>query len=334
MNRIQTKINRSNYWQIYFEPTIVQRSNQLRQEYSLSSTGVKLHLDVYQRPESTAPVILFNHGAAGYGRMFTHLALQFYDLGYTVVLPDQRGQGFSGGIRGDYTFAECTQNIVDAAHWAKQKFGTPLFLAGGSLGGGLTYYAAAAGAPVSAIACLNLLDLNTDDILLFSRMAPLTKIPFASQLMQSSMGLLKPFEQLHIPYKWIGVFEKLMDERDSMFQAQWDADPVPPRTLSLRGLRSMSAFPPVVPFEANTIPTLVLNQRFDKMVDPAATRRNYERLGGKKRYLELPFGHWSSQPEFWQTLVAACNDWFRPYWLRQEVVSLTGKTPDAAQNQK
>ncbi|MGG6265065.1 alpha/beta hydrolase [Leptolyngbya sp. AN03gr2] len=310
-------IGARDYWQIYFDREIVQRSNQLRQEFTILSTGVELHLDVYDRGESTAPVILFNHGAAGYSRMFTHLALQFFDLGYTVVLPDQRGQGLSGGDRGDYTFAECIQNIVDAANWAKDKFGTALFLAGGSLGGGLTYYAAAAGAPVCAIACLNLLDLGTDDALLFSRMAPLTRIPFVSQVLQSSMMLLEPFEQVHIPYGWIGVFEKLMDERDSLFQAQWDADPVPPRTISLRGLRSMSGFPPAVSLEANSIPTLVLNQQFDKMVDPVVTRRNYERLGGAKRYLELPFGHWSSQPEFWSLLVTACDEWFRSYVVEQ-----------------
>jgi CSLREA domain-containing protein len=52
------------------------------------------------------------------------------------------------------------QNIVDTAHWAKNRFRAPLFMAGGSVGGALTYYAAAAGAPVEAIACLNLFDFG------------------------------------------------------------------------------------------------------------------------------------------------------------------------------
>lgn len=305
----------SDYWQVYFAPDLVQQSHQLRQEHRLVSTGVELHMDVYPRPERDAPVIIFNHGGAGYCRLFVPLALQFYALGYTVVLPDQRGQGLSGGVRGDFTFTECVQNVIDVAHWTKRRFGTPLFLAGGSLGGGLTYYAAAAGAPATAMACLNLLDLSTSDILQFSRMAPLAKIPFFAEFMQAAMVCLKPFDALHIPYGWVGVFEKLMDDRDSQFQAQWDADPVPPRTLSLRGLRSMSGIPPAIPFEANTIPTLVLNQTFDKMVDPAVTRRNYQRLGGEKRYVELPYGHWSSQPGFWQGLVAACDDWFQAHRL-------------------
>lgn len=311
MNAIQATTHFKDYWQRYFDADLVQQSNQLRQEHSLPSTGVMLHIDVYPRPESTAPVVIFNHGAAGYCRMFIPVALQFYKQGYTVVLPDQRGQGFSSGIRGDYTFAECVQNIVDVAHWAKQTYGAPQFLAGGSLGGGLTYYAAAAGAPADAIACLNLVDFNTNDNLSFSRLALLRKIPCAAVLVQTSMALLKPFELFHVPYRWVGAFEKLMDDRDHGFQAQWDNDSVPPRTISLRGLRSMFGAPPAIPFEANRIPTLVLNQRFDKMVDPAATRHNYERLGGVKRYLELPYGHWSSQAEFWQMLVTACDEWFR-----------------------
>ena len=323
MKKPQVSPKHKDYWQVYFDPDVNKRSNQLREEYRLLSTGVELHLDVYQRPEGDAPVILFNHGVAGYCRMFIPLVLQLYDRGYTVVFPDQRGQGLSGGIRGDCTFAECTQNVVDVAHWAKQKFGTPLFIAGVSLGGGLTYYAAAAGAPATAIACLNLVDLSTPDILRFSHMAPFINIPYAAEFIQAAMALLKPFEAFHIPYGWIGGFEddELMDDRDSQFQAHWNADPVPPRTISLRGLLSMLGFPPAIPFEANTIPVLVMNQKFDKVVDSSVTRRNYQRLGGEKHYIELPYGHWSSQPEFWQRLVIACDDWFKAYLPQQKAIA-------------
>ena len=54
-------------------------------------------------------MLIFNHGAAGYCRLFAALALAYYDRGYTVILPDQRGQGLSGGRRGDYTVAECPE---------------------------------------------------------------------------------------------------------------------------------------------------------------------------------------------------------------------------------
>jgi fermentation-respiration switch protein FrsA (DUF1100 family) len=104
-----------------------------------------------------------------------------------------------------------------------------------------------------------------------------------------------------------------MDSRDADFQAQWDADPVPPRLVTLRSLASNMDTSPAVPFERFRGPVLVINQGLDQMVDPGVTKRNYGRLGGPKRYLEVPFGHWSSQPEFWETIVRGCDEWFREH---------------------
>ena len=303
----------SEYWRRYHDDETLRRGDALRQVVALRSAGVTIHLDVYPQPDPDAPVVVFNHGGAGYCRLFIPLALSFHERGYTVVLPDQRGQGFSGGARGDYTIAECAQNIVDAARWARGRFGGPIFLAGGSLGGALSYYAAAAGAPAAAIACLNLFDFGGDDALRFSRLAPLAKRAAGGRLTRALLTLLRPFDWLRLPARWLAHFDKLMDDRDAIFQQEWDADPVPPARLSLRQVTSNFTTPPAVPFEGNTVPTLVLNQAYDRMVDPTITRRNYERLGGPKRYVELGYGHWSNDPAFWDAVVAACDAWFREY---------------------
>jgi predicted alpha/beta-fold hydrolase len=177
-----------NYWQTYYDRNTVLRSNELRQEFYINSSGVQIHLDVYERPEKNAPVIVFNHGGAGYCRLFVEVALMFYDLGYTVVLPDQRGQGFSGGVRGDYTIAEITQNVRDTVKWAKNRYDSPIFMAGGSVGGALTYYGAVAGGDVEAIACLNLFDFgNGQDGMAISRLAFLSPYPVAVNLMRTVM---------------------------------------------------------------------------------------------------------------------------------------------------
>ena len=241
------------------------------------------------------------------------LALTYFDRGYTVALPDQIGQGLSGGRRGDYTIAEATQSIVDVAFWARSRFGGPLYMAGGSMGGALTYYAAAAGAPVKAIACLNLVDFSTIDSWAFSKLVPLARVPGMAILSRILMWLLTPLHRMRFPFSWIGRFDKLMDYRDPDFQALWDADPVPPRRISLRHLASASTTPAAVPLEENRLPILVLNQALDEMVDPELTRRNFGRLGGPKRYVELPFGHWSSDPQFWKEIVDASDQWFRKH---------------------
>ena len=314
LDSMQEEKVKTTYWHIYYDDAVVERSSSIREEHSILSTGVDIHIDVYARPNPDAPVLIFNHGAAGYCRLFVQLALSFHDIGYTVILPDQRGQGLSGGRRGDYTISECVKNIVDTAHWARTRFHGPLFLAGGSVGGALTYYAAAAGASANAIACLNLFDFgNGKDGIQISRIAFLSRYNAIVRLIKAGNAILKPLYRVRIPFSWIGAFDKLMDERDAEFQAQWDADPIPPRLVSLRSLASNMATSPAIPFEKNLVPALVINQSLDKMVDVNVTRHNYERLSGPKRYLEVPFGHWSSKSDFWRMIVQACDDWFKKY---------------------
>ncbi len=305
----------ADYWETYYDDETLQRAKDLRQSAEMPSQGVDLHIDIYPRAEVDAPVIIFNHGLGGYSRMFVRLALAFYDLGYTVLLPDQRGQGFSGGRRGDATVNETVQNIVDVAQWARIRYGGPIYLMGTSLGGGYTYYAAAAGAPAEAIACINLFDFgNPLDGAEISRFSELRRIPPAAHLAAWVMRLLAlMFGWLHVPLSWFARMENLMDDRDFVFHAQWSADPVPPRSMTVRSLASLLSTPPQVPLEYNRTPTLVINQSLDRMVQPQVTQRNFERLGGDKRLVEAPYGHWSNQSEFLATVLASCNEWFMRY---------------------
>ncbi len=313
MGRVPRPYGGYEHWRNYYDGETLERGDALREVHAIRSAGATIHMDVYPRPEREAPVVVFNHGAAGYCRMFVRLALEYHGRGYSVVLPDQRGQGLSGGRRGDYTVAEATQNIVDASRWAKARFGGPLFVAGGSVGGGLAYYAAAAGAPADAVACVNLVDFSTTDSWGFSMLAPLARVPGMPAISRLGMKALGPLRGVRIPFSWVGRFGKLVDRRDGDFQALWDADPVPPRLVSLRYLASASGTAPAVSLEENEVPALVINQKFDEMVDVGLTRRNYERLGGPKRYLEVPFGHWSSKPEFWRAIAEASNEWFEEH---------------------
>ena len=130
---------------------------------------------------------------------------------------------------------------------------------------------------------------------------------------QISLGKKELSEDLDASRRLFKRFDKLVDRRDPDFLALWNADPVPPRQISVRYLASVSTSPPAIPLEKNEIPTLVINQELDEMVDVELTRHNYARLGGPKKYLEVPFGHWSSQPEFWQTIVEATDVWFREH---------------------
>ena len=115
-----------NYWKNYFNADIITRSEALRQELRIPSTGVNIHMDVNEQPNPAAPVLIVNHGGGGYSRIFTEPLLAMYERGYTIIAPNQFGQGYSEGDRGDFTVGQFVQNIVDVTHWARARYSSQL----------------------------------------------------------------------------------------------------------------------------------------------------------------------------------------------------------------
>lgn len=303
------------YWRVYHSSEALDRADTIREVATITSTGVDIHIDVYEQAAPHAPVFIFNHGGGGYSRLFVPLALEMYDRGYTVLLPDQRGQGLSGGDRRNFTMGEFVQNIVDVAHWARQRYPGDVFMGGGSLGGAFTYKAAAAGAPVRAIVCHNLYDFgDPTNTLAVSIFAPLAGVPLVPSLAARATQLLaRLLPALPLPYKLLGRFDKMVDARNTDFYALYKRDPYPIKAVSLRYLASTFHTPPAIPLEENTTPVLVINQTRDEMVDPALTRRNYERLGGDKAYAEIDYGHWAMGNGFEQEWGAIVDNFLRQY---------------------
>jgi alpha-beta hydrolase superfamily lysophospholipase len=299
------------YWQTYFDAATVAEANALRTDFQVASTGALLHVDAYEQPTTAAPVFIFNHGGGGYSRLFTPLALALFKRGYTMLLPDQVGQGLSGGAQRDLSVANFVQNIIDVTNQARQRYDGPIILAGGSLGGGLAYHAAAAGAPADALICHNLYEFGrTTDVLALSRFSWATAVPGLPFLLSKSIQLIATLlPDLPIPYRLLGRFNRMVDRRDADFYAKWQADPAPLRWVTPRYLQSMFTTKTAVPYHKNQLPILVINPSQDEMVDPLVTRRNYERLSGPKSYAELPFGHWAPGESFVAQWVEVIDAW-------------------------
>lgn len=299
--------NKGEYWKQYDRAATLQPIDPYRQTTQIRSTGVDIHLDIYAQKDRSAPVILYNHGMASYSRLFVIPAMRFFRLGYTVILPDQKGNGFSQGRRGDNTVEESVQNIIDATQWAGRNFDGPRFMMGGSLGGALTYYAAAAGAEVEAISCINLWNLA-------EAAQVIEKSPYLKAVYTLLKWITPLLGKIRIPIEWFLRFNDFLDSRDAAFIEIWKNDPWIARKVSLRHLWSQTHTPPPVPFEENTVPIIVFNQEKDLILPPKLTRRSYESLGGLKRYVELKgWGHWSIQPEFWNIIVSETDRWFKGY---------------------
>ena len=312
------------YWQTYFDEATIARSNALRQEMTIQSTGVSIHMDVYEQLDKTAPVLIINHGGGGYSRIFIEPALALYARGYTIIAPNQRGQGYSEGDRGDFTVGQFVQNIVDVTQWARQRYSGSLFLLGGSVGSGLVYNAAAQAAPADAIICHNLYDFGSiHDTIAMSRFAALRHIPGYPMLMAATIRLFAGLMPgLRLPFRMLAKFDEMVDERDTRFYDIWTHDPLPIKSVSLRYMRSTFTTPARIPFEANTGPIMVINPMRDKMVSPSVTKRNFERLGGPKQYVEIDYGHWATGKAFVDEYVSIVDDYLQKYINQPQAAQL------------
>ena len=277
--------------------------------YHIPSGDIGVHLDVYAQPRQSAPTVVIVHGLMTYGRLFLPMIRLFYERGYTVICPDLVGNGFSGGIRGDSPVGQATATLVDATLWARQRFDGPLFLLGISLGGAVVYAAAAAGAPVTAVACLDL--FTFDD---HAALRQNTATPQLIGLLPVLRALAGPFGWVRLPTQWLNTMQHVVAPEEAQYVQTWFKDPLLPHSMTLRTIVSAGYTPPAVPLEANTIPTLVMNQACDKVLCPDVTRASYHRLGGLKKYVEFENSpHWSFAPAFQERIVAESDAWYRTH---------------------
>lgn len=300
------------FWRLAMPSELVRWVDAHRQSFRIPSGDVGIHLDVYAQPASDAPIVIIAHGIQSYGRLFAPLAYGYFQRGYAVVCVDLRGNGFSGGTRGDYTVLEATSNLVDASIWARQRFDGDLYLMGVSLGGALAYHAAAAGAPVSAVSCLDLFMFDDHDAL-----RQIIATPRAVDFLPLLRLLTLPFGWVRVPTTWAHRRQAIVSDAEIEQMTIWLNDPLSPHELSLRAIVSAGYTPPAVPLEHNRIPTLVINQEDDTVLDPAVTKANFDRLGGEKHYVLLEkTAHWSFVPGFYTRLVEESDGWFQQHGMR------------------
>lgn len=243
------------------------------------------HVDIWQPPPDSPirPTIVYCHGLSSSGRMMANFAKPFHDRGYRVVCPDLPGFGLSlvNGRRGCATVDEMAQVLAATATQARARFGDPVFLAGISLGGALSYYAAALGAPVKGVAALNLMDMGDPLTHAISErgrwLAPL--IP-----LMRLMARMMP--ELPLPLSRFLNVDKLSDDPELV--ERFRAHPQIVKSYTLRAALSLLTARPKISFEEfDAAPILVLHGRKDRLIPEHLTRANFERLKGPKKYVVL-----------------------------------------------
>jgi hypothetical protein len=177
----------------------------------------------------------------------------------------------------------------------------------------MVYNAAAAGAPADVLICHNLYDFGrVDNSLALSRFAGLRHVSGFPAVMSGSVrALTRLHARLRLPFGMLSRFNAMVDERDTQFYETWKQDPFPVRWVTLRYLESTFTTPPRIPLEANKLPVLVINPIRDRMVSPAVTEHNYERLGGDKQYRTIEHGHWATGDAFISLYAQIVDSYFR-----------------------
>ncbi len=264
----------------------------------------KLYVPVFPAGPD-APTVVFIPGTSVYALCYAELLYGLMREGINVVGFDPRGQGRSGGLRGDYTIMGHVEDAKSACAYARERFGGPVFVMGSSQGGIEAFYLAATDEPVAGCICHNIADLTDDESIRLTRFGPrkagkkinqgepLPRIAVLSAQagIQTMSAVAKLFPLARIP---IQTYLDLRKEPMRVFGNAWNFIAQDPHTLKAITVRAMSSIadtqlPKPVP-EIKT-PVMVLHSSGDNIFPEDYIIRLYEQLTCDKAikiYPDLP----------------------------------------------
>ena len=219
-----------------------------------------------------APTVVFIPGTAVYALAYGELLHALWKEGFNVVSFDPRGQGRSGGGRGDYTIREHVADARAMCRFARERFGGPVFVMGSSQGGIESFYLAATDEPVAGCICHNIADLPSPASLRLTRLGPSRKVAgwwITRMIARVGVAMIvllsRLFPRLQLP---IGLYLDLKKEPMRVFGNAWEfirQDPLALKSISLRAFASIASTPLPRPIGAIRTPILVLHSSGDNI---------------------------------------------------------------------
>lgn len=168
-----------------------------------ASGSGKLHAYYIANPVKTNKTVIAVHGYDNSGEGFAYMAKMFYEMGYNVLLPDQRDHGLSDGKEVDFGY----RAPEDLSNWAKrvdQTVGTDsqITLYGLSMGAGSVTQAAGASQLPSSVKGViddcsysSMSDLLSDKV--NQLVASVESAPIGQDAIKQVVNLLNPTALLH-----------------------------------------------------------------------------------------------------------------------------------------
>jgi alpha-beta hydrolase superfamily lysophospholipase len=276
----------------------------------IESEGIKLYAPVFTAGEGK-PTVVYIPGTSVYALCYVEIMYGLQQEGFNVVGFDPKGQGRSGGGRGDYTIMEHVGNARSACAYARERFKGPVVVMGSSQGGIEAFYLAATDEPVAGCVCHNIADLTDPESVRLTRFGPGKKkgaqapstgktdkkpVPRAAVIAaRGAVNMLQAAARITPGAKVpIASYLDLKSEPMRAFGNAWEfllQDPMALKAITLRAAASLAGTEIPRPIEEIKTPILVLHSSLDHIFPEDYIMTLYNRLTCEKEikiYPELP----------------------------------------------
>jgi alpha-beta hydrolase superfamily lysophospholipase len=264
-------------YQPYLPARLRIAEGQLPHEERWAWDGLEVHLDRYRVPGAPLTVIGL-HGGGGYGRLMAPMGVLARRLGYEAVLPDLPGYGLTAVPRKRVTYDMWVACVGELAVAERARTGGPVIALGASMGGMLAWHAAAAGAPLAAVAATALIDPRDPDVLVMLGRTSWAG-PLGARVLRMLPALTDP---LPIPMRFAANMRAIANDRAVAAIAGRDRLGGG-RIVPARFLRSWIDYDPAAEPEAFERPVLLAHPGDDRWTPSGLSERFLDRLAGPKR---------------------------------------------------
>ncbi|GBF50933.1 lysophospholipase [Leptospira ryugenii] len=274
------------YWHRYqrFLPEDLRFQHEsLPQEEMISIQGYQIHLDRYPKPAAPCKILLI-HGGGGNGRLLGAVALGLRSINCEIISPDLPGFGLSKIPKSkSYVKYEEWVKVLSELIERERNPNQKIFLFGLSIGGMLAYHTAASNLKVDGLIATTLVDPRQTKV----RDAISSNL-FLSRLgMPLNSGFAFFTNGIYLPIRWLSKMESITNDPD--FSDVFAGDPYAGGSrVSLGFLKSFLTYQPELePEEFHICPVLLAHPGIDPWTPLPLSQDFYDRLPGKKEFVEL-----------------------------------------------
>ena len=253
----------------------------IKEDY-LTSDGLKIHLDIYDKEVPLEKTIVFIHGTSVYSKFYAEFCYNLFKKGYRVIAPDLIGHGMSEGKRGHFTMEKFTKTVHDVTSYILEKYGEKIIVMGSSLGGITALYCAANDERIKGAICHNAAIFNEKAYKKIIKLKGFLKIlkpfvPFFAKIVPK----LKISVYLYLDFNELAKSE-FIDRIDFLLNDKLISDKYTMTSIRAQMRESLAR-----PIELIEAPIMIINGDEDYLFSVEYMQEIYDRLNCENKKLVI-----------------------------------------------